>query len=90
MNAPADNLLEHDRAGLEAWFVARGEQRFRGLQVLKWIHQQGVGDFEGMSNLSRRLRDDLLASACVREPEVVTECLQQAHEVVGDVRAGPR
>ncbi len=73
MNASADNLLEHDRAGLEAWFVSRGEQRFRGLQVLKWIHQQGVGDFEGMSNLSRRLRDDLAASACVREPAVDTE-----------------
>ncbi|MCC7412530.1 MAG: 23S rRNA (adenine(2503)-C(2))-methyltransferase RlmN [Gammaproteobacteria bacterium] len=72
MTASATNLLEFDRAGLEAWFDARGEKSFRGVQVLKWIHQQWADDFSAMSNLGKALRETLAAGACIREPQVVS------------------
>jgi 23S rRNA (adenine2503-C2)-methyltransferase len=75
MKAAADkiNLLELDRAGLEAFFATLGEKPFRAVQVLKWLHQFGVGDFGAMTNLSKALRERLVDSATVELPEIVTE-----------------
>lgn len=67
------NLLNFDRKGLEAFFAELGEKPFRATQVLKWIHQEGVSDFELMSNLSKALRARLADIAEVRLPEIVFE-----------------
>tara|TARA_R110002074_G_scaffold170005_2_gene331884 strand:- start:20223 stop:21302 length:1080 start_codon:yes stop_codon:yes gene_type:complete len=67
------NLLNLDRKGLEAFFAELGEKPFRATQVLKWIHQEGVSDFELMSNLSKALRARLADIAEVRLPEIVFE-----------------
>lgn len=67
------NLLDLDKAGLEAFFTEIGEKPFRASQVLKWIYQFGVSDFAAMSNLSKSLRDKLDDIAEVRPPEVVSE-----------------
>ncbi|MFT6624580.1 MAG: 23S rRNA (adenine2503-C2)-methyltransferase [Cycloclasticus sp.] len=67
------NLLNLDRKGLEAFFAELGEKPFRATQVLKWIHQEGVSDFELMSNLSKALRARLTDIAEVRLPEIVFE-----------------
>lgn len=70
--APARvNLLGLDRARLEAWFEAIGEKKFRAAQVMKWIHQLGVSDFDEMSNISKALRERLKQLAEIRGPEVV-------------------
>ncbi len=65
------NLLGLDRAGMEAFFVDMGEQRFRASQLIKWIHQQGVIDFDAMSNVSKALRERLRQHACVTPLEIV-------------------
>jgi 23S rRNA (adenine2503-C2)-methyltransferase len=67
------NLLDFDRPALTAWFSARGEKPFRAQQVLKWIHQQGVDDFDAMTNLSKPLRDALKADACIHGPVVAAD-----------------
>lgn len=62
VNPPAiarPNLLGLDRAGLEALFAELGEKPFRASQLTKWIHQQGVIDFDLMTNISKSLRDTL-------------------------------
>ena len=41
-----ENLLGLDAAGLERCFEALGEKPFRARQVLRWVHQRGVGEFE--------------------------------------------
>ena len=73
MTAPAEktNLLGMPKAKLEAYFESLGEKRFRATQVLQWIHQRGVGDFDQMTNMSKPLRDKLMLIAEVRGPEVV-------------------
>lgn len=67
------NLLGLDAEGLAQFFASIGEKPFRAAQVLKWIHQQGIADFEQMTNLSKALRVKLLEVAEVRGPESVVE-----------------
>jgi len=70
---PKQNLLDLDRPALADWFVARGEKPFRAQQVLKWIHQQGVDDFDVMTNLGKPLRESLKAEACIEGAVVVAD-----------------
>lgn len=65
------NLLDLDRAGMEDYFAGIGEKSFRASQVVQWIHQKGVTDFQQMSNLSQALRDHLQANTVIHAPEVV-------------------
>jgi 23S rRNA (adenine2503-C2)-methyltransferase len=69
--ASMQNLLDLDRAGLEDYFAGLGEKSFRASQVVQWIHQKDVTDFQQMSNLSQALRDHLQANAVIHAPEVV-------------------
>jgi len=73
MTAPAEktNLLGMPKEKLEAFFETLGEKRFRAQQVLQWIHQWGIDDFDQMTNMSKALREKLKAVAEVRGPEVV-------------------
>ncbi len=64
------NLLGLTLAKMEAFFLSIGETKFRGAQMVKWIHQQGVTDFDQMTNLSKSLRDRLKNIAEVRPPQV--------------------
>ncbi len=67
------NLLGLDRQGMEAFFTNMGEKAFRASQLLKWIHQFGVDDFDEMSNMSKALRERLKQVAEIRAPEVVLD-----------------
>lgn len=67
------NLLNFERQGLEAYFTQIGEKPFRAAQVLKWIYQFGVDDFNEMSNLSKSLREKLSKEAEIKLPDIVTE-----------------
>ncbi|MDP5028954.1 MAG: bifunctional tRNA (adenosine(37)-C2)-methyltransferase TrmG/ribosomal RNA large subunit methyltransferase RlmN [Paraglaciecola sp.] len=64
------NLLDFDRAGLRAYFSEIGEKPFRADQVMKWIYQQGIADFEQMTNLNKVLRAKLIENCEVRAPEI--------------------
>jgi 23S rRNA (adenine2503-C2)-methyltransferase len=67
------NLLGLTRQDMEAFFTEMGEKAFRASQVMKWIYQFGVDDFDAMTNLSKSLRERLKESAEVRLPEVVAD-----------------
>ncbi|MEY4718189.1 MAG: hypothetical protein RL563_807 [Pseudomonadota bacterium] len=69
------NLLDFDRKGLQAFFVGMGEKPFRATQLLKWIYQEGVIDFDDMTNLSKALREYLKAHCTIQAPEIVAEQL---------------
>ncbi|UTA49178.1 23S rRNA (adenine(2503)-C(2))-methyltransferase RlmN [Simiduia sp. 21SJ11W-1] len=72
--APAKvNLLGLTQSKMEAFFESIGEKRFRAQQVLKWIHQLGVVNFEEMTNISKPLRTKLAEVAEVRFPEVLKQ-----------------
>ena len=66
-----ENLLGLDAIGLERFFEARGEKRFRARQLLRWMHQRGEADFAQMSDLARELREKLPGMACIEAPQIV-------------------
>ncbi|NOX75480.1 MAG: 23S rRNA (adenine(2503)-C(2))-methyltransferase RlmN [Gammaproteobacteria bacterium] len=67
------NLLNLNRADMEAFFITHGEKPFRAKQVLQWLHQYGVADIDAMTNLSKILRAKLKDIAEIRVPEVVVD-----------------
>jgi len=67
------NLLGLTREQMEAFFDELGEKRFRAQQLMKWIHHQGVRDFDLMTNLGKALRQKLAECAEVRPPEIAEQ-----------------
>ena len=67
------NLLGMDRAGLETFFKTRGEKPYRALQLLKWIHNRGINDFNLMTDMSKQLRTSLQTDCVIQAPEVHSE-----------------
>lgn len=72
MNAPT-NLLDLDHQSMVDFFTGMGEKSFRASQVLKWIYQQGIINFDHMTNLSKDLREKLKQTTVISLPEIVTE-----------------
>lgn len=66
------NLLGMAQSDLERFFAAHGEKPFRARQLLQWIYQRGVNDFDAMTDLSKATRAWLLEEACVTLPEVTS------------------
>lgn len=71
--AEKHNLLGLDRDKLREFFTEIGEKPFRAQQLLQWIHQRGVTDFDDMTDLSKSLRSALKECAEISVPEVIKE-----------------
>ena len=67
------NLLGLSKEKLEAFVLGLGEKPFRAQQLLKWMHQQGVSDFDAMTNISKAFRQRLSEVAEIRAPQVVSQ-----------------
>ncbi|HLB56546.1 MAG TPA: 23S rRNA (adenine(2503)-C(2))-methyltransferase RlmN [Coxiellaceae bacterium] len=67
------NLLNFSRPDLKAFMKTLDEPAFRADQVLQWIHQRGVIDFDLMTNLSKSFREKLKSEACVNLMETMTD-----------------
>lgn len=64
------NLLGMSKQQLIEFFVSIGEKPFRANQIMKWIYQFGVTDFTQMSNLSKKLQNQLNQLATITPPTV--------------------
>ncbi len=67
------NLLDYTSEDLKAFFLERGEKPFRATQIIKWIHQHGVDNFDDMTNVSKALREELSDFAEIRAPEIAID-----------------
>lgn len=67
------NLLNFSRTELAELFKSWNEPAFRADQVMQWIHQRGVVDFNQMSNLSKIFREKLKLESCVSVMETITD-----------------
>lgn len=65
------NLLGLSRVEMEQFFERIGEKKFRATQVMKWIHQYFVTDFNQMTNVSAKLREKLQQICEIKAPEIV-------------------
>lgn len=59
--------------GLIQFLSGQGKERYRATQLFKWLYQQDAVGFDEMTNLSKALREELSATACISrlEPEMV-------------------
>jgi 23S rRNA (adenine2503-C2)-methyltransferase len=64
------NLLGLNRQQMEDFLQGLGEKPFRAVQLMKWIHQQGVIDFDAMTNIAKALREKLKTVAEIRPPRL--------------------
>ncbi len=53
------------QSDLEALAISLGEERYRGRQLLQWVHGRGASSFEEMNNLPLRFRHRLRRAACI-------------------------
>ena len=67
------NLLNYERAEMERLFANSGEHSYRAAQIMKWIYQGRVTDFDAMTNLSKQLRDQLKGSATIDLPSIASD-----------------
>jgi 23S rRNA (adenine2503-C2)-methyltransferase len=67
------NLLNLDLKEMECFFVALGSKAFHGRNVFKWIHKHGVINFDAMTDISKRLREQLHEVAEISTPQLVME-----------------
>ncbi len=67
------NLFSLDREGLSDYFSSVGEPTYRTDQIMKWIHQRGVTQFDVMTDISKKLRSHLNENANCDTPEVVND-----------------
>lgn len=67
------NLLDLNRAAMEAFFAEMGEKPFRTKQVMQWLHQYYVDDVDAMTNLSKDLRAKLHEVAEIRAPKILVD-----------------
>jgi 23S rRNA (adenine2503-C2)-methyltransferase len=67
------NLMNLSLKRLEAWVTSQGHSRYRATQLIQWIHQRGVLNWDEMSNLSKDFRAFLKENAVIEVPEVALE-----------------
>jgi len=76
------SLLELSRPELTAYLETLGQPVYRANQVWDWIYKRYVGDFEGMSNLSKSLRARLDDEATIDPLTPLT----QVNSLAGDTQ----
>jgi len=64
------NLLGSSQGDLEQFLVARGEKPFHARQILQWLYQRDIDDFDKMTDLSKSLRSQLVDGAEILAPSV--------------------
>ncbi|MCK9486889.1 MAG: 23S rRNA (adenine(2503)-C(2))-methyltransferase RlmN [Dehalococcoidia bacterium] len=73
MTSPLPHLLDLSLDQIEAQLAEWGEPRFHAKQIARWVLRQHVTNFEGMTNLSARLRARLAESFTLDPLPVITE-----------------
>jgi len=67
------NLLGMSQGALERFLAERGGKPFHARQLMQWIYQRDVDDFDAMTDLSKSLRMRLKDDAEIRSPTVQTK-----------------
>jgi len=82
------NLLDLTRDEMVKFFEAIDEKPFRAPQVIKWLHQFGVDNFDAMTNISKSLRAKLQEVTEIKGLEIITEQLSDDGTIKWALRTG--
>ncbi len=89
-SAPTQNLIGLEPGALESYFGELGEKPFRARQLLKWIHQRRILDFDAMTDMSKQLRSALAEHANLALPDIIDELHSDDGTVKWLLGAGPK
>lgn len=72
-DTPRIDLKNLTLPALEQFLHGQGKERYRAVQIFKWLYQHDVDGFDEMTNVSKQLRAELAQSACISrlDPEAV-------------------
>lgn len=65
------NLLDYTYEQMRELLASWGEKPFRAQQLMQWIHQAGICDFDNMTNLGKALKVKLSQLSIIELPEIV-------------------
>lgn len=84
------NILDYDGERLVEYLKGLGEKPFRAKQLMHWVHQSGVSNFDEMTDLAKLFRAKLNELAIVGAPRLVREQASSdgTHKWLLDVGAG--
>ena len=71
------NIYNFSLNQLKDYFVAQELPGFRATQVIKWLHQECITDFNKMTNLSKKLREDLFEQFITPELDCTAEMISK-------------
>lgn len=57
---------------LETFVSSYGKERYRTVQILRWLYQKGASSFGEMTNLSKAFREQLSQDATLSDLELIT------------------
>ena len=70
--ATRPNLLGLNQEKLTALLESMGEKPFRARQLMRWVHQRGVLDFDAMTDISKAFRERLRQETKLQPPELAS------------------
>ena len=68
-----NNLLELNCSQLTEYLEKFGHKPYRAKQLMRWIYQSGVGDFNQMTDVAKSFRKTLNENACVSIPKITLD-----------------
>ena len=71
------NLLGLDIESMKQFVAGCNQPAFRATQLVKWIHSEGVTQFDDMSNLPKALREQLAQKALIEAPPITHESIAE-------------
>ena len=71
------NLLGLSHESLVDFFYNIGQPSFRAKQFLKWVHQRGCLNFDGMTDFNIPLREQLKEIASIETPKILESSLSK-------------
>lgn len=68
-----NNLYNYSLSKLEDHMLSIGQKKYRATQLFKWIYEKRVDDFDLMSDISLKFREDLKNNYCLIKPKIYTK-----------------
>ena len=69
-NLKKTNILGKTLPEMEELLVNLNQKSYRAKQILKWIHQRGICNFDDMTDLSKELRSIMQDNFIIEAPKI--------------------
>ncbi len=69
------NLFDYSLSQLQEYFLSIDEQKFRAIQVFRWIHVYGIINFDDMTDIAKSLKTKLKTVTIIKAPTIIKEII---------------